>query len=326
MSVLADRRLRELLHLLAYLRKHPGAHLRDLAAALGMTPKAARGLIEQATMCGVAPFDPSDLIEIVIDDRDRVHLELDQRLGEPVQLSRPEALSLVVALRALGSEGDLGPAAGRVLAKLRAALSAPVADQVADMESRLAFEGDDAGVAGRLATLRRGLEERHAVDIVYYTASRDELTSRRLRPYALLQHLGHWYAVGRDSLRKEIRIFRLERIKEATLTDEAYDIPASFKPERYRKKGKLLVGRSYREARVLFRDPVARVVREEWPAELIELRDDGSVVGTLHYVALEGIANWLLAHGAAAEVIDPPELRDAVRDRARCALERYRTG
>lgn len=323
MSALADRRLREVLHLLAHLRKHPGAHLKDLAIALGMTPKATRELIELATMCGVAPFDPSDLIEIVIDDRDRVHLELDQRLGEPVQLSRPEALSLAVALRALAGDGDLAPAATRVLTKLRAALSRPVAGQVADMESRLAFEGAGAGVAGRFDTLRRALEDRRAVDIIYYTASRDELSTRRLRPYALLQHLGQWYAVGRDSLRKEIRIFRVERIKEATITGEAFVIPSSFKPERYRKKGKLLVGRSYREARVLFRDPAARVVREEWPPELIEPRDDGTVVGTLHYVALEGIANWLLAHGAAAEVLEPAELREAVRARARAALAAY---
>lgn len=323
MSTRIDRRLREVLHLIAFLRRNPGAHVKELATALGTTPKATRELIELATMCGVAPFDPSDLIEIVVDDRDRVHLELDQRLGEPVQFSRSEALALVVALRALASEGDLGPAADRVLVKLRAALSVAVADGVADVESRIVFEGDDAGIAGRFETLRRGMDEGRAVDIVYYTASRDAVSTRRLRPFALLQHLGHWYAVGHDSARKEIRVFRVERVKEATLTDQRFEIPSSFKAERYRKKGKLLVGRRHSEAWVLFREPAARVVREEWPADLIDVRDDGTVVGTLHYAALEGIANWLLAHGAAAEVLEPAELRDVVAARARATLAQY---
>ena len=55
----------------------------------------------------------------------------------------------------------------------------------------------------------------------------------------------------------------------------------------------------------------------------VEVCDDGSVIGTLHLVALEGLANWLLAHGGAAEVLEPADLRAAVVDRAREALAHY---
>ena len=318
-----DKRLREVLHLIAYLRRNPAAHITDVAAALGMPPGATRELIELATLCGRAPFDPGDLIDIHIDHKQRVHLQLDQRLGRPVRLSRPEALALVIALKALCGEGDLGPAAASALDKLRHALTAEVAAGVAALESRFAFEGDDAGVAERFHTLRRGMNERRAVELEYYTASRDAMSERTLRVFAMVQHLGQWYAVGRDSLRQEIRMFKVERIKRVALTGETFEIPASFKPERYRKDGKLLMGRRYREARVRFRQPSARIVREEWPPELVADAGDGDVIGTLHYVAHEGLANWLLAHAGAAEVLDPPELRAAVAARAREVLALY---
>ena len=47
-----------------------------------------------------------------------------------------------------------------------------------------------------------------------------------------------------------------------------YTIPSSFKAERYRKQGKLLMGRQYEEAKVRFEGQVARIIREEWPSPL----------------------------------------------------------
>ena len=317
-----DKRLREVLHMIAYLRANPEAHIKDVAAALDMPPKATRELIELATMCGHAPFDPGALIDISI-EKDRVCLELDQRLGKPVQLSRPEALALVVALKALSSDGDLGPAATRALERLRTALTSQVAEQVAELESRIAFEGDDGGALARFHTLRAGMLQGRSVQIEYYTASRDAMTSRRLRPFSVVQHLGQWYAIGWDKLSQEIRVFKVERIKSAVLTDERFEVPASFKPERYLKKGPMLIGRRFKQAKVRFRDTAARVVREEWPPALVEDCGDGTVIGTLQYVAFEGLANYLLAHGPSAEVVDPPELRDAVAARARETLAAY---
>ena len=318
-----DTRLREVLHLIAYLRAHPqGAHISDVSKALGMSPKSTQDLIALATTCGKAPFDPGCLIEI-FNENGRYHLGLDQRLGRPVQFSRAEALALVVALKALGNEGDLGPAAARAIDKLRATLTEQVAQGVGAVESRIAFEGHDAGLAERYDVLRGGMNEGRSVDIVYYTVGRDAISERRIRPYAMLQHLGQWYTVGRCMLRKEIRVFKVERVKQAVLTDDKFEIPSSFKAERYRKKGKLLVGRKYAEAKIRFRDPSARVIREEWPPELIEDGGDGAVVGTMQFVGLEGLANWLLAHGGAAEVVEPAELRDAVAARARSTLALY---
>jgi proteasome accessory factor C len=325
MSELTIRRVRDILHLISYVHRHPGAHVSDVAKSLGVPPSKVRALIEHATMCGKAPFDPADLIEIAIDAKGRLHLEFDQRLGEPLRLSRQEAIAFVVALRTLREDGELGGAADSALDKLKAAISKPAASVVEEVESRIALESETGGITKHLRALRRGLDEGRAVDIVYYSSSRDAVTQRRLRTFALLQHLGQWYAVGRDSLRKEIRIFKVERIKEAELSAERYEIPSSFKPERYRRKGKLLVGRRYREARVRFRNAAARIVREEWPKRLVEEGREGDVVGILHYTSEQGLANWLLAYGGDAEVLEPPEMRHAMAARAEAALAHYRS-
>ncbi|RMH40484.1 MAG: WYL domain-containing protein [Deltaproteobacteria bacterium] len=325
MSARLSARVRDALNLIAFVRQRGGrAHVRDIKQELGLAAARVRELIETATMAGRAPFGPDDLIDAYI-ERDWVHVDIALDFGRPIRLSRSEALALAIAMRALMGGGDLGHAAARALDKLRAAMSAGARDAVDAAETRVAFEGDDAGIAGRVARLRDAQRRCRAVDIEYYTASRDAMTRRRVRPYALIQHLGQWYLVGRDSLRRDVRMFKVERIKSVAVTDEAFDVPSGFKVERYRRSGKLLVGR-VDEARVRFTGRAARVVREEWPPDSVEDAADGAVVGRLHFAALEGVADWLLAHGGDAEVLEPPELREAVARRARQALALYGDG
>lgn len=52
----------------------------------------------------------------------------------------------------------------------------------------------------------------------YRSAGREEIATRRLRPWAVLMAYQHWYVVGWDLDRQDERIFRLSRIESNTVT------------------------------------------------------------------------------------------------------------
>ena len=70
--------------------------------------------------------------------------------------------------------------------------------------------------------LEEALQRQVAVDIEYYTESRGEMTRRRVDPYRLEQRSGTTYLVGYCHWRQAERVFRLDHIRSAELTDERF--------------------------------------------------------------------------------------------------------
>jgi proteasome accessory factor C len=319
----ATGRLERLLLLLSYVRQHPGAHLDDVARAVGVNARELKRMIPELSLCGKPPFSPDDLIDIFIDRDGRVHVEYDQSLGRPMRFTRPESLALTVALRTLAGSGA-GPwaeAAGAVLERMRAVLGA---EAVAEVEQRFAVEAErPEAVQDKFRVLSEGLSQSRTVEVVYYTASRDELLRRQVDPYAVVQFLGSWYVVGHDHLRGEVRIFKVERIREATLTDARFARPADF-DARHHLPGRALGAAE--TARIRFRPDVARLVAEEHPPARVVPEADGSIVLELDFAHAEWVAGWVLPFGDAAEVLEPASVRALVAARCREALAHYENG
>src|SRR2546429_8521849 len=85
---------------------------------------------------------------------------------------------------------------------------------------------------GRLAKLENAISRQRTVRFDYWSISRDKESERSLNPYALLNDNGLWYVVGHDLDRKEIRTFRVSRIrgdiKFATRRGRDVRAPAEF--------------------------------------------------------------------------------------------------
>jgi proteasome accessory factor C len=312
----------KLLLLLSYARRHPGAPVAEVAEAVGLpADELRRSLVPLLSLVGRPPFSPADLIEIWIDGRDRLHVELDQSLGRPLRLTREEGMALKAALSSLAGSG-----AGPYAETARAVIERLGQLWDAASPEQLVVEGgapDPAGIAARFGVLERGVAERRAVEIVYYTASRDELTERRLQPYALLQILGAWYVVGHDDKRGEERLFKVERVREARLTDERFTPPADFDAARYLDRARSGGPRQGR-AEVRFSPPLARLIVEENPPERVTRLEGGGAILLQEFDELEWLAGWALAFGDGAEVLSPPEARAAIAARCRETLAQYR--
>lgn len=313
-------RAEKMLRLIAYLRAHPGAHVSDVANDAGVSVDALHALLARITLCGKQPFAPDDLVDVFIEDN-RVHLEDDQALGRPARFLREEALALMIALDALAVDPalPLAEAARSAREKLRAYVRDEDAGEIATLAGRIAFEGE---ACDRLAALRSAFEARREVELVYYAHSRDDVAAHRLRTYALVQNLGAWYAVGWDRRRQAIRIFKIDRIARVLVTEDRYEIPSSFKAERYRRD-ELFIGARPNTARLRVRSPAAEWIRESGARIEPDPVEGGAVVATLEYVHEEGILPMLAALGEAIEVLDPPALKEKLSARCRRALALY---
>ena len=328
----AKDRIQRLLLLLSYVRRHQGAKVADVATAVGLSVDELKRTIPELSLCGKPPFNPGDLIDVWIDGEDRVHVDFDQALGRPLRLTQEESLALAVALRALAAShaGDWSDTARALLDKLKGLLGG----RTEELERRFALESEDRFYEERFRALQRGFEEHRSVEIVYYTAERGEVSRRRLDPYGLVQFLGAWYVVGHDDRRGEVRIFKVERIGEAQLTEASFAPPEDFDVQKYARAHLSPAPASTsapspplslrdRRARIRFAPPLARVIAEDEDPARVTAEPDGSVVLSLEFAQPAWAAAWVLAYGPDAQVLEPDDVRQALALRIRETLALY---
>src|SRR5207244_1719869 len=139
------------------------------------------------------------------------------------RLTAAGGLLLYSGARALSSSGAGDEALDRAVKALEQALGPDVLSRVS-----VELEG-----AGELATVREGLQQRRRLHLVYYAHSRDETTERDVDPWALFLSGGRWYLVGWCHRVTDERIFRLDRIRSATLLDEPAQVPQDVDLSKY---------------------------------------------------------------------------------------------
>jgi proteasome accessory factor B len=147
-----------------------------------------------------------------------------------------------------------------------------------------------------------------------YRTSRGERSERDVDAFGLAVRGGHWYLVGLDRDRAEIRSFRLSRISGALETvGEGTAPPVGFRAADHVQAGPWGPGEPETTATVAFSPEVAWwVARDVANAEVIGTREDGWVEIQVPWQPGESLGSWVLSFGPEAEAIDPPELRDDV--------------
>lgn len=92
---------------------------------------------------------------------------------------------------------------------------------------------DHTSLAPVLAKLRRAAREQRSVRIVYQSPGQPEPLKRDVDPYALAHRRGWWYVIGHCHLRRAMRTFRVDRIRELTVLAEPFDLPPDFDVHEY---------------------------------------------------------------------------------------------
>ncbi len=228
---------------------------------------------------------------------------------------------------------DQGGFIGRHVEPLRTRLSAILdtgTGQASDLRSRvrlLAFSPRKLPLAHfeaiGLATLRR-----KRIGMTYYARSNDETSRREVSPQRLVHYRGNWYLDAWCHMRKALRTFAIDGIREAKVLDTVADDIAHDVLERYIATGYGIVRADgdVKWARLRFTRERARwVAAEVWhPEQRGKIEPNGRYTLEVPYRDDRELLLEILKHAGEVEVLEPADLRAKVRVAHERAAERHK--
>lgn len=307
-------RLRRVLFLVPYAVQHPGIPVRDLARRCGCTEKELLEDLDFLLGVGSPPFAPDDFLDLYVEG-DKVYVALHQSFSRPPRFTESEAAALAAAAQALGGDGS-----GRVLRALREAVPRDRRASFDELVGRI-YAGAPPARDSVLGRLHRAIAERRAVNVAHRAESGAE-TTRAVRPWTLAQRMGHWYLYGEDVAQGRAKAFRLDRIREAVITDERFAPPTEAEMAKARlfsdpqgEPVRLRVGEDV--AAWAISRPGIRLVRR------IEKGDGAGAVVEIPGASAGWATRFALSLGGDAEVVAPAAARRHFTEVVRRALDRY---
>jgi predicted DNA-binding transcriptional regulator YafY len=152
----------------------------------------------------------------------------------PLMFSDEEALAVVLGLlaaRRLGLTVDVTSTEG-ALAKIERVLPETLRAQVQAVSGVLTLDLRSSLQAPAssdvVMAISVGAQESRRVWVRYRSGRPGNESEREVDPYGVVYRTGKWYCVGYCHLRGEPRVFRLDRVLEASLRDETFTRPAGF--------------------------------------------------------------------------------------------------
>jgi predicted DNA-binding transcriptional regulator YafY len=236
----------------------------------------------------------------------------------PIRFTLPEALNVFLAVRLmLGYDKRYDPNLDATFSKLGTALPPPLAEQVQKTVDWMHNLPRDERYLRTLSELARAWVAQNRVKITYRTYDAKKAIERTIEPYFIEPAAsGHAsYVVAYCHYAGAIRIFRIGRIESIHPTEETYTIPPDFDANKYFGPAwGVSVEGEVKTIRLRFDKGVARLVEETiWhPSQALKRQKDGSLVMTLEVMDTIELFRWILGWGQDVEVLEPPEIRDAV--------------
>ncbi|WP_150243148.1 helix-turn-helix transcriptional regulator [Nocardiopsis quinghaiensis] len=298
----------------------------EVARHFGLSEKQVVADLSLLWMCGLPGYTPGDLIDVDLDaarETGEIIIGNADTLAQPLRLTADEAASLVVGLSLLEAlpeaEGLEVGALKRVSEKLRAAAGAALGSLADSVQVRL--EGDEQ-VAQTQRRCADALESGQRLHLRYLSGYLDQVTERDVDPMGLVVQDGYPFLEGYCHLRRDVRLFRLDRVLELTVLPYAAQVPEGV--GRRDLSGGVLQ-RSDRDAEVVLDlEPTARWVTEDYVCESVAELPGGRIRATLRTPAPAWVVRLALHLGPQGRVVAPEALAEEVRAEARRALEHYR--
>ncbi len=226
----------------------------------------------------------------------------------------PDEAAAIATASALWVTPEVSTISQTAILKLQAAGIDVRADD--DLGIRAADSSRSMGSETEIGAMLAAIADGYAVRFSYRGSSASSAVTRTLEPWGVVTHRRRWYVVGHDRDRGAVRTFRLSRISAVAtvgragavsipdgvdlqhIVTEAVDVAAGG------DSGVAHIWLAAGKAAGLRRlaDGVAPHTHDGQPGD----------VATVTITSLSTLARLVLAAGADAVVLDPPELRDAV--------------
>ncbi|HSJ28214.1 MAG TPA: WYL domain-containing protein [Acidimicrobiia bacterium] len=300
--------LTRILALIPWVIAHPGSSVAEVCSRFGYA--SSRDLIRDLDLvfvCGLPGYGPGDLMVAYVEE-DEVVVDMADYFAAAPNLTAAESLALLAAGMTVLASGQGSDPLGSAVEKLGRALL-PDADEmlIVDMDAEPELA----------ATLRTAASEGRVVEIEYTGLARGEHTVRSIEPWIVYASMGNWYVSAYCRRAVGDRVFRLDRIRRATVTDESFAVPD---PRPAPPDGYVATEDDVVATIELHRG--AHWVPEYYRVEEVERDGDRRVVRFSTYEPMVA-AQLLLRLGPTATLLEGEEARAALGELRKDLLARY---
>jgi predicted DNA-binding transcriptional regulator YafY len=237
----------------------------------------------------------------------------------PLMLKDDEALSVTLGLLVTQRMG-LSAAEG-TLVKLRRVVPARIQEYVYALQAAITFDLPQTWIASSLTTLLTlGLATYRNQQVhLWYTDHAGNRSDRPFDCYGILYYQGAWYAIGWCGLRQAMRVLRMERISAVQLSATTFAPPPNFDALTFALHHFAAIPDTWHIQ--VWLDDALEHLRSLVPPAFATLAEEGHGVLLQAYDRdLAHTARFLINLGCPFRVIDPPELRVALRELADAIL------
>ncbi len=156
----------------------------------------------------------------------------------------------------------------------------------------------------KIELIQNAIEERRVISFDYYAPNGD--SSREIEPYFLIFKWSSWYVWGWCKLRKDYRMFKLNRIDKIMQTAEEAvdrDVPMPDLSTEAIFPGEINV-------KAVFDPSMKWHLIEEFGLDSFEVQSDGTLLFEHEYTDKENLITWMLTCKDKVVVLEPKDVRD----------------
>jgi predicted DNA-binding transcriptional regulator YafY len=174
--------------------------------------------------------------------------------------------------------------------------------------------------SGAFAAFKAAILEKRVAEFDYYSTY-GEKTHRRVEPIQLWFKSRAWYIRCFDLDKNDLRLFKLTRVKNPTLTDQHFterdllaETPATVDSARQKTDIDL---------KVRIAPEMTYRIYDDFNEEYLTWQPDGSCVAVGTWPEDDWVYGWILSFGEYIEVLEPEHVRGIIREKARKIAEKY---
>jgi predicted DNA-binding transcriptional regulator YafY len=231
-------------------------------------------------------------------------------------LSDKESESILFALKAMQATNY--PEMDRILDKLGMIFKNNSTDWI-----HIDFTpwGSSPNQYDKMTNIKDAILSSKIVEFDYLSASNIK-SHRQLEPLRLIFKGQAWYLYGWSELRQDYRMFRLSRIKGVYVLDITFD----------RNKPRIPIKRQCKETQdfrpmvsleLKFTSKALSRLYDDYDDEIIIHNQDGTYTLKIDFPEDEWVYGYILSFGEYVEVINPPHIKQIIKDRSLKIHQKY---
>lgn len=282
-------RLGRLLAVVPWIAAQPdGASAAKIAAQFGVTESRIEKDLQ--LIVEVEPVAQANVL--MWEEGGRWYVDRFTKLSRPLRMTQADAFAVVAAAQLMlqapgvGTSGAFASAIGKV--------ARAVGGDVNGLEVQLPRPP-------ALDVLAKALEARRCVQMEYYSAGRDEVTSRVVEPLALFTVDGWWHLVGWCHTAQAERDFRVDRVRQVDVLDDTFE----WRPPTLRTDVAFDPDVAHATPIRIEVQPAQRWAVERYPVRDVVDNADGTTQFTVDAAGDAWLERLLLRLGPTAKVIEP---------------------